>query len=195
MEKEKPSGKLLSKIPWKKLDKSQWLIVLLVGVLLLVIALPVDKGEEKQETSIQQQTDTGSAGRWDDYQDRVEKQLEEMLAQVNGVGRVKVMVTLAGTGELVVEKDVPQSQSQTQEDDGSGGSRSMKESTWEEATVYVQQDGDSTPYVVKELAPDIEGVCIIAQGGDNAVVAKNISEAVQALFPIEIHKIKVMKMK
>lgn len=195
MEKEKPSGKLISKISWKKLDKSQWLIVLLVGVLLLVIALPVDKGEEKQETSVQQQTDTGSAGRWDDYQDRVEKQLEEMLAQVNGVGRVKVMVTLAGTGELVVEKDVPQSQSQTQEDDGSGGSRSMKESTWEEATVYVQQNGDSTPYVVKELAPDIEGVCIIAQGGDNAVVAKNISEAVQALFPIEIHKIKVMKMK
>lgn len=196
MEKGKPGKELLSRIPWKKLDKSQWIVVLLIGVLLLVIALPTDKGKQSGTEKGQTQKQEGQEKNiWDNYQEKVEKQLEEILAQVNGVGKVKVMVTLTGTGELVVEKDTPQFQSETKEEDGSGGSRSVKDSTWDETTVYVQQDGDSTPYVVKELAPSVGGVCVIAQGGDNAVVAKNISEAVQALFPIEIHKIKVMKMK
>lgn len=185
------------KISWKQLGKSQWLIILLVGILLVVIALPTDKNDN---TKIQTKTGGEESGQlaqnqWENYQDQVETRLEEILQQVEGVGKVKVMVSLAGTGETVIEKDVPQSQSQIEEADGSGGSRKTKESSWEESTVYIQQNGEQVPYVIKELAPDIEGICVICQGGDNGTVAKNISEAVQALFPIEVHKIKVMKMK
>ena len=38
------------------------------------------------------------------------------------------------------------------------------------------------------------GVLVVAQGGDNPVVIKDIQEAVQVLFQVEAHKIKVMKM-
>ncbi|MGN0422485.1 MAG: stage III sporulation protein AG, partial [Lachnospiraceae bacterium] len=38
-----------------------------------------------------------------------------------------------------------------------------------------------------------EGVVVLAEGGDNAVVKQNITEAVQALFGIDTHKIRVMK--
>ena len=48
--------------------------------------------------------------------------------------------------------------------------------------------------VKKEMTPKIEGVVVIAQGGDDPVVMKNITEAVQALFDVDTHKIKVMKM-
>ena len=34
---------------------------------------------------------------------------------------------------------------------------------------------------------------VIAPGGDDAVVVKNITEAVQALFEIDTHKIRIMK--
>lgn len=37
----------------------------------------------------------------------------------------------------------------------------------------------------KELSPKIEGVVVIADGGENAVVKENISSAVQALFDID----------
>lgn len=186
----------LSKFSWKKMDKSQWMILLLAGILLLVIALPTDKGSEEEDVEeTKQEKAAASETTWDAYQDTIESQLEELLMQVEGVGKVQVMVTLEGTGEMVVEKDTPQVQSEAQEEDAQGGTRRTKENSWEESTVYIQQDGGSTPYVVKELVPEVEGVCVIAQGGDNAVVAKNISDAVQALFPIEVHKIKVMKMK
>ena len=34
---------------------------------------------------------------------------------------------------------------------------------------------------------------IAADGGDDPVVVKNLTEAVQALFRVEAHKIKIMK--
>lgn len=183
------------KLSFKQFGKNQWLLILLVGILLVVIALPTEENEDKKTKNYETKQTNETVTTWDDYRETIETQLEEILQQVEGVGKVKVMVTLAGTGETVVEKDVPQSQSQVEEGDANGGTRTTKENSWEEATVYIQEDGNSIPYVVKELAPDIGGVCIICEGGNNGTVAKNISEAVQALFPIEVHKIKVMKMK
>ena len=70
----------------------------------------------------------------------------------------------------------------------------MEDSTSDKTSIYEQDsDGSSTPYVSKELSPEIEGVVVIADGGGNAVTAQNITEAVQALFGVEAHKIKIMK--
>lgn len=88
--------------------------------------------------------------------------------------------------------------------DGQNTSRSVKESsgtsTQEEdssqSTVYEKEaGGGETPYVTKETAPKIRGVLVAAQGGDDPENVRNITEAVMALFHIEAHKIKVMKMK
>ncbi len=48
--------------------------------------------------------------------------------------------------------------------------------------------------MTKELSPKVEGVVVIAEGGDKGVVVQNITEAVQALFGVDTHKIKVMKL-
>ena len=42
---------------------------------------------------------------------------------------------------------------------------------------------------------EVTGVLVAAQGGDDPENVRNITEAVMALFHIEAHKIKVMKMK
>ena len=42
---------------------------------------------------------------------------------------------------------------------------------------------------------EVNGVLIVAEGADNSVVSRNIVEGVMALFQIEAHKIRVMKMK
>lgn len=178
---------------WKNWGKNQWLLILLAGILFVCIALPTKKETDKKGDAAPTVTVEGTD--WENYRKDIEERLETMLANVEGVGKVQVMVTLADNGELVVEKDVPQTQSTVDESDSNGGNRKTKESTWQESTVYLEQNGESVPYVVKEMVPDIEGICVICQGGGDGTVAKNISEAVQALFSIEIHKIKVMKMK
>lgn len=188
----------------KKLTKENMAILALLGILLMVIALPVKKTENAgDETGL---SDTGSdtmktsETEKDDgdgsYTQEVENRLEALLSSMDGVGEVKVMVTLSSSMEQVVEKDVPYSMDTTKETDSAGGSRDVVNSKQEETTVYVtDQAGNKTPYISKTLEPAIEGVTVVAQGGGNAVVQKNITDVIQALFGVEAHKIKVVKMK
>ena len=113
----------------------------------------------------------------------------------SGVGRVDVMITLRASAQKVVEKDAPSRSQRVEETDSQGGSRTTEENEKEEATVYEEgEDGIRTPYVIQELEPAVEGVIVIAEGGGNPTVKQNILEAIQALFPVEAHKIKIMKM-
>lgn len=50
-------------------------------------------------------------------------------------------------------------------------------------------------YTINDEFPQVNGVVVVADGGDNPRVKKEIIEAVQVLFDIAPHKIKVMKLK
>ena len=183
----------------KKPKKEQLVVLLLFGVLLVVIALPTTTGTmgaDKKDADISGTqgaagTDTATLT----YEEQLEKRLSAILSQVAGAGRVEVMVTLESRGERIVEKDTPESRKSVEETDSSGGSRTTDEQDWGEETVYYEDgSGGKSPYVVKELEPNIEGVLVLAEGGDSAVVKQELLEAVQALFPIEAHKVKIMKL-
>ena len=59
-----------------------------------------------------------------------------------------------------------------------------------------QENGnDKTPYIIKKIEPQVNGVLVVAEGGDNPEVKKEIIETIQVLFGVELHKIKVMKLK
>ena len=53
--------------------------------------------------------------------------------------------------------------------------------------------GDGGPLVEKELKPELSGIVISAQGGGSAKVQAEISAAMEALFGLPAHKIKVLK--
>ena len=203
------------------IKKDNMIILILVGILLLVIAWPMEEYGEKEKTE-------QVYGLWDKNDDRLtetnkksdvseqeektyisysfqeeeyivqalERRLEDILYVMQGVGEVKVMITLASQGEKIVEKDVPLDRSNILEEDSTGGTRSTNEMNSKEETVYsTNAQGDKVPYVIKETGVEVLGVSVVAQGGDNDIVQKNISETIQALFGIEEHKIKVVKMK
>lgn len=185
----------------KRPKKDQLVIILLFGVLLLVIAIPVEPKKEKRgeketvqegESVLEGTRETLSA---DSYERQQEERLKEVLEKVEGVGRVEVMITLHASAQKVVEKDAPSRSQRVEETDSQGGNRTTQENEREETTVYEEgDDGIRTPYVIQELEPAVEGVIVIAEGGGNPAVKQNILEAVQALFPVEAHKIKIMKM-
>ena len=115
---------------------------------------------------------------------------------MEGAGRVEVLITYASTEEQVIEKEMPSvTNSQTSENDAGGTSRVISESSRQENTVYqTGRDGSKTPYVTHTLSAKVEGVTVLAQGGDSSILQKNITEVIEALFDIEPHKIKVAKM-
>lgn len=209
---EKVREKEIKKKITGKFTRDNFLIIILAGVLLLVIAWPVKEDNTDTGTQIQsgqwdskgnimdlqsdstQNTGTDAkegGGELRSYASYLETSLEELLCTMDGVGKVRVMVTLKNSGEAVVEKDKVTVRNSTTEVDSAGGSRNTADISDEEETVY---GGSNVPYITKVLAPSVEGVVVSAQGGDNAIIIQNITEAIQALFGIEAHKIKVVKM-
>lgn len=191
---------LLDKIKSNKLlpKKNQLLILLLIGILLVVIAIPADKSKESSKEGEQGSTLDSADGTYPDsneeYEEYLEKRVARALEYVEGVGKAEVLITLKSSGQKVVEKDQQNTSSKTQEEDSSGGTRTVQDNTSDKTSIYEQgSDGSQSPYVSKELSPEIAGVIVIADGGDNAVVVQNITEAIQALFGVEAHKIKIMK--
>ncbi len=112
--------------------KNTWMILLLVGVLLVVIAIPTKT--EPRDSSLSIYDETGQEAT------DMEKRLQNLLQQMQGVGEVHTMITY----------------------------REDKQ---------------------------VEGIVIIAEGGGDAVVVRNITEVVRALFDVDSHKIKVIEKK
>lgn len=243
---------------WKNLKKSDWIVLGLFGVLLLVVAAPMERafssknsqtGNAGQGASYGYQNDaqqdagsvygagsgadggqtrrdgsgtsgqagsgfgsqqtgdvsdqtggalTGgaSAGGWDPeaYAAYLEERLERVLSQMDGVGEVEVMITVADAGEVVVEKDRTGQSSVTEESDSAGGSRTVTQTQTEEKTISVENGQETRPYVQKEKLPTITGVVVVAEGAGSPSVISEISDSVMALLPVEVHRIKVVKM-
>lgn len=110
--------------------KNQWFLVLLVGILLVIVAIPTKEASE-QNTGLDHNTTDVSAA-------EMEKRLENLLSQMKNVGEVQVMITFREENE-------------------------------------------------------VEGIAILAEGAGNGVVVRDITSVVQALFPVDSHKIKVIE--
>ena len=194
-ERKKQLFTFFGKISSKKKKKDQLLILVLAGILLLVIAIPTEKkgdGKGKTETGLslsEGKTETNQ----NEYLYNLERRLESALSQMSGAGDVTVMITLKSSAEKVVEKDLEVTDEAVTESDSQGGARASQINSHGETTVYHDGGTSGEPYVSKELSPQIEGVVVIAEGGGNSVVKQNITEAVQALFGIDTHKIRIMK--
>lgn len=183
----------------RNLKKDQLLILLLLGILLVVIAIPAGREDEVAGSGVLESGSgegaaEGTAGSQAEYVKYMEEKLADTLSQIEGAGEVTVMITLESSAERIVEKDETYEGETVTESDSQGGSRDTDQSSREETTVYAQGDGqDGMPYISKELSPKIGGVVVIAPGGDKAQVKQNITEAVEALFGVESHKIRIMK--
>lgn len=177
----------------KNMKKDQWFILVLIGILIAVIAIPIDSGTDDKQQKEEKVQEEEAIKTYD--MEELEKRVEQALSKVAGVGKVQVMLTRKSSGEKIVEKDAPVTDNITSEEDSEGGKRNTSEHTIGEETVYTQDgSGGQTPYVIEELEPQIAGVVVVAEGGDNSAVVQDITEAIMALFGVEVHKIKVMKM-
>lgn len=170
--------------------KENLLVIGLVGAILLVISWPTGQ----KDTDVAKKTEKATVEK-NEVTDKesMERKLEDVLGQVDGVGRVKVLITYKSSSEKVILQDMETDSTTEEETDGTQSRKSTGKNIREE-TVYDKTDAGETPYVIKEIEPEIEGVLVAAEGGGNSQTAKNISDAIMALFNIEAHKIKVMKL-
>jgi len=91
----------------------------------------------------------------DDEKSDLEKDIENILEKIQGVGKVSVMITYASGKEIVPYTDVKRSDNSTNEKDSAGGTRRIAQSSYESSVVYEESDkGVKKPIIAKELMPE-----------------------------------------
>lgn len=177
---------------FKNMGMKNIILVVCFGLLLLVISLP-----SKNQPGTSLVSDSNEDGTFTEdinqYEKNMEKRLENILSNIQGAGKVKVMITYKESKESILANKDSLSDKTVTEKDANGGTRDTSEYQKEQDYVILD-DGYNQPYVTKSICPKAQGVVVLAQGGEDVIVVEKITKAVESLLDIPIHKIQVYKL-
>ena len=125
----------------------------------------------------------------------LEKQLENILRNLNGVDDVQVLITYSETNKIIPMYNEDNQQSTTKEEDNQGGTRTINENSSKKEVVYEENNGQRNVLTSSVVTPEIKGAVIVAKGASNANVKNNIIQAVESATGLPTHKIQVLEMK
>lgn len=147
--------------------------VLLVLALGIVFMLLPQGGSEKKEEAVPQEQEAIS-------EVTLQEKLEEILSQVQGAGKVRVLLSEAEGKEI---------QYQTDEEERS-------QDSYQRDTVILSDSGRNQSGLIKQInPPKYLGAIILCQGADSASVKLALMEAVSNATGLTTDRISVMKMK
>ena len=112
------------------------------------------------------------------YEQQLEERLTGLISAMDGAGRAKVMVTLEAEEETVHAQDPERSR-----DSGGEASRST----------HVLAGG-AAALVEAVLQPEVRGVAVLCEGGDQPGVQRRVTELVSALTGVGANHITVNKL-
>ncbi len=124
----------------------------------------------------------------------MENRLAAVLSQIEGIGRVKVSISLATGTQKVFATNQKSNRRDITERDERGGIRTTAENTEDEELVLLQSSGQNPgqPLLVQEVNPEISGVLVVAEGAGDARVREELTQTVQVVLNVPAHKIRVM---
>lgn len=174
---------IFSRIKEMKSDKKAVTAVTMLGaagLLLIMISslLPESEKEDEKVSSEPQTAEFSSAS----YCAETEQRLEEFLKNIEGVGEVKVYLTVSTEEEYVYAKE---------------GKSSTSENKTEEEKSYVMIGGGSgkTALIETVKPPEICGAVVACTGCDSPVIQEKIYKAVSTALGISTAKVYVTKLK
>ena len=148
--------------------------VLGLGVLMLL--WPSGAGETKSTTSPETTAEETMA--------QQQKEMERILARIEGAGELHLMLTLESDGERTLAEDTEETL---------GGSQDAPESQSRRETVVLSVSGGEEVVVTRRESPVYRGALVVCQGADRAEVKLAVTQAVAALTGLGADRITVVK--
>ncbi|MEC0331550.1 stage III sporulation protein AG [Paenibacillus sp. FSL R5-0527] len=161
----------------------------------------VDNGGEGREPPVMQDLaseameESAAGGEFNSMELSLENKTKEILEKIVGVGAVDVLVTIDSTEEVVVQRNVKDTQELTEESDADGGRRHVTQYTRDGQIVTYENSGSEQPIVTKKIKPKIRGVLVVARGAENKTVKGLIVDAVEKGLNVPAYRISVVPRK
>ena len=148
------------------------ILAVLLGVLLLL--LPDGKAEDAEKTTHLADFDRAA----------VQREMEDILSAIDGAGRLRLMLTVRGGGELELAQDRALTQKQGD---------SADEVSDKTETVVLGSGSGAEVVVTQSRYPDFVGALVVCEGGGSAAVRLEITQALCALTGLSSDRISVIK--
>lgn len=172
---------------FQKLNKKNMLFVLgLLGIALIFLSdFSFHKPEETPAGAQASSFDSQS------YTAQLQIKLEETIAQVDGAGETRVMVTLESGEQTVYACAEKTGTDYTQ----AGEEKISEKSSYQNDFIMIEdENGNKRALQQTTLEPEIKGVAVVCRGGDDIMVVKRITELVSVLLGVPTNRICVTKM-
>lgn len=167
-------------------------IVGLIGIFLIFLSEFVHPGTQTAASQATSSKDSDITA----YENQTESRLEQIISQIDGVGRVKVMVTAESGVENVYEQDNKTTTDKSQQKGNDGSTQTQENDNNEQnPTVVNDSTGGQQPLVKVQRQPQILGVVVVCDGGNNPDVKENVVDSVSTALGLETNKINVCQMK
>lgn len=180
---------------WQRLGNNRLLLLGLVGVVALLALQLLWPGKEAAPLlpstlvdTNRTQTQENTLEQISAYRLQLEQQLAELLAEIKGVGKVRVMLSLESGPEAVPAVSMQTSQRTTEEKDSSGGTRLTAEESQSSNLVT----SNNQLLLLQEKLPPIKGVVIVAQGAHNSTIRLELLRAVQTICNVPAYSVEVL---
>lgn len=149
----------------EKTKKYGIVVLALIGVILITVPYLI-KGEEGKAD---EKSDTVC------YTEVLEEKLENLISSAEGVGSADVALTIDGGSTYVYAKNTDKTDSSYSAD-------------------YVILSGDSgeNPVIVGEIYPEVRGVAVVCDGGNNPAVREKVVSLISSALGITTNKITVV---
>ena len=161
------------------IQKDKKLLILLIagalGICLIAVSELVPHSDKKAVKE-QEQSDVS-------YEQKLEERLCSIVGKIKGVGNVSVMINTKGTEE----NELAQNSSSNRNSQGDIKS--------ENEYVLVGSQATEQGVLIKKNYPEIQGVIIVCDGGDDIRIQNEVINAVSALLGISKNNVAVLKMK
>ena len=169
-----------------KKGKSRYIIIALAaGVILLLLSGTGNTAKEKSAAASEEKI-TAADFSLEDQEEKIEK----ILSEVDGAGKVRVMLTLKTGTEQIIAQDTETVEESDISDDGSGSRTETKMTT-----VILSEDDGESAVPLKYIYPEYMGAVVLAEGAGADSVKLKLTEAVSSLTGLGADKITVIKMK
>lgn len=185
----------------KKLIENTVLVVI-IGIIAIFAGSSFLSGNDKKDIedgtvqSIQSTESIETAANVSSNTGETEIKLKYILTQIEGAGRVDVMITYSAGKENVPAYDTKISENSTDEKDSGGGTRKITQKSKDTSMVFSDgRNGDKNPVIIKELEPSVRGVLVVAEGASDPQVREKLGRAVQVLLDIPVHRIQIIERK
>lgn len=126
------------------------------------------------------------------YKTQMEKEITDFLSEINGVGDVKVILTLkSGAENVYAQQENTTDDTEKRQEDGV----ETQKSTYENEFVLIGGSGNNQPLVQKTIQPEIQGVAVVCSGAGDISVVSAVTNSLSVILNLPTHKICVTQMR